>query len=193
MYVRPTNWDTWCGVYFVPSGPFKGGIFRFEINWNSSSKNPRVHFQTNVYHPLIHPTTLELSYHQVLHAFPSIFPRKISAGENPVKVVQLLWFIKLILSDAFFENIKNPPIKPLSKAIEVLPLERAMCANVDSWDKLVSSPNEFQSEVTQNVEKSCSSSQLYKKQASGNPIIFLELDGKIGKSPRHLTSMQINP
>ena len=45
----------WHGVVFVREGPFRDGIFKFEMIIPSTypAKPPQVNFTTKVYHPLI--------------------------------------------------------------------------------------------------------------------------------------------
>lgn len=53
----------WHGVYFVKQGMYQGGVFKFVVEFPPlyPSVRPSVRFLTSVYHPLVHPTTLEVN------------------------------------------------------------------------------------------------------------------------------------
>lgn len=64
VYILPQFDDlrVWHGVVFVRDGPYKDGIFKFEliIPTTYPSNAPEVNFLTKVYHPLIELTTGKL-------------------------------------------------------------------------------------------------------------------------------------
>ncbi|XP_043275402.1 protein crossbronx homolog isoform X2 [Venturia canescens] len=65
IYVIPSaqNSSLWFGVQFIRQGIYQGGVFRFTITLPQNFPDggcPKVVFQSNVFHPLIHPETGEL-------------------------------------------------------------------------------------------------------------------------------------
>jgi len=96
VYVSPSLNDItlWNGVVFPQSGYFQGGIFRFNIQFDGEnrSKVPKVVFETDIYHPLVDPHTLELN----------MLPRLEHQGQRQKKelkprVMDLLQYIKDVL------------------------------------------------------------------------------------------------
>eukprot|EP00049_Salpingoeca_infusionum_P027215 m.31097 g.31097 ORF g.31097 m.31097 type:complete len:453 (+) comp9375_c0_seq1:34-1392(+) len=70
VFVRPTLCSpfAWDGLIVVSRGFYNGGVFKFRLlipEHYPDTTVPRVIFQTNVYHPNIHPETgeLDLSYY----------------------------------------------------------------------------------------------------------------------------------
>lgn len=48
----------WHGVVFVRYGIYKEGKFKFKIIFDGfPAKTPKVHFMSEIYHPLVHPET----------------------------------------------------------------------------------------------------------------------------------------
>merc|ERR1712232_566698 len=61
MYLSPSYGTifTWNGVIFLRSGPYRGGIFKFQIDLPEEYPDspPSLHFISDVFHPLIEPGT----------------------------------------------------------------------------------------------------------------------------------------
>ncbi|XP_066255348.1 protein crossbronx homolog [Euwallacea similis] len=73
IYVIPSRENplVWFGVIFARNGPYKDGVFRFNILLDENfpdSEHPKVIFQSQLIHPVINPETRELN---LQGAFPT--------------------------------------------------------------------------------------------------------------------------
>ncbi|KAL1513845.1 hypothetical protein ABEB36_003193 [Hypothenemus hampei] len=73
VYVIPSKGNPllWFGVIFARNGPYKNGVFRFNLILDDNfpdSEHPKVIFQSKVLHPVINSETNELNLHG---AFPT--------------------------------------------------------------------------------------------------------------------------
>ena len=96
-------------MIFIRDGPYKGGIYKFEIKFPSEypTKSPEVYFQTNILHPLIQETTGKLD----LIKFSNW-----ESGKN--YTIQVIYFIQEIFyEEAYFleDNSFNPNLAVLAK------------------------------------------------------------------------------
>lgn len=61
MYVSPSHTSilAWHGIVFVRTGPYRGGIFKFQLDLPEEYPEfpPSLHFITDVFHPMIEPST----------------------------------------------------------------------------------------------------------------------------------------
>eukprot|EP00939_MAST-03C_sp_MAST-3C-sp1_P000567 g567.t1 len=92
VYVLPSydNIRTWRGVIFLRQGPYRDGVFKFKIfipeDYPADGARPRVVFSTNVFHPLVDPSTNELD-------LSKRFPKWIDGRDY---LIHLLTYVKKI-------------------------------------------------------------------------------------------------
>ncbi|XP_076269227.1 protein crossbronx homolog [Rhynchophorus ferrugineus] len=94
VYVIPSRENSliWFGTIFVRSGPYKDGVFRFTIMLDETfpdCEHPKVVFQTQVFHPVIHPETNEMN---LLGGFPTW-------NKNEQHLWQVLKYIQWVFSN----------------------------------------------------------------------------------------------
>lgn len=101
LYIQLDDFDThlWHGVIFVQSGPFSGGIFRFDIVFPPAypSSIPEVYFPPTLLHPLVDPDSGRLF---LTSRFPVWRPRKDF-------VVHVLQFVKEAFEERLLEGLRE--------------------------------------------------------------------------------------
>ncbi|SPO21040.1 uncharacterized protein UTRI_00517 [Ustilago trichophora] len=156
IYVQLDDDDThlWHSVIFVQDGPFKGGIFRFDIVFPPTypSATPQVFFPPTLLHPLVDPDTGRL-------LLSSRFPTAWRPRQDFVSHV--LSFVKSCFSEESLEGLRE-----------------GMVANPEVYRMFRSHRSLFNKLALQSVALSTSPSSLYDVSGGSgfpNPSIGLNL------------------
>lgn len=145
VYITPTtNLEEWQGVIFVRKGYYKGGIFRFRINFPSSYplRAPSIIFaKGSLIHPLIDPKDDHLA---LASGFPSWNPKESN-------ITRILYFIKGIF-----------------KTYQLNKLNDGLAINGEAWRMFHSNRTVFAKLASQCANISASTINTYTQPSKGS-------------------------
>jgi len=114
MYAMPSLSDvlTWNGVIFVKQGLYHGGVFKFDVLFPEDYPHsaPRVHFVSEIFHPLVHPRTGDVDV--------SVFIPEWRAGRDYASFL-LPHLHKALHRPDLFTGSSRPPLNPKARQLFV--------------------------------------------------------------------------